>query len=338
MPHAARCLASLALIATLACAGPPSAPPADDAGPDPVDASTPALDAAIAPALDAAIALDAGGPTPVPDAGGPPAALPIDAIDELSLVILIGDSAAAGYNATGRNGEGGHGFARLLVDNHPAYPDFMGRDLRARWPALEFARVAESGATSADALANLRGALAGELPRSVPGDVLVLINVGGNDFNDSVLTIIDRSRAAAASAALRANLAEMFRLLRERYEDEAAGRRVVFLVDDLYDPTDGTGRIPATYRDGFCESLQSPLLSDPIRRAALDNLAMLNAGTAEEVAARGGHLVPIHDAFMGHGMTASEGRWLDGDCAHPVNAGHDAIRRAMWEVLTGERP
>lgn len=322
---------TLAFLLALGCSngmlpppvGDSGAPPGDDAGvPDPFDAGPSPLDA---------------GPGPT-DAGTvpPPVGNAIDDIDDLSLVILIGDSAAAGYNADGRNGTGGHGFARLMVDNHPAYPAYMGHDLRALWPSLVFERLAESGATSADSLSTLRRALSGRLPGSVSGDVLVLINVGGNDFNDDFTTIIDPTATAAASAELRANLAEMFRLLRERYEDPAAGKRVVFFVDDLYDPTDGTGRIPASFTDGFCSALQRPL-PDSIRMQAITNLATLNAGTAEEVAELGGWLIPIHDEYLGHGMNAGAERWLDGDCAHPMNVGHHAIRRAMWEALTGDR-
>lgn len=326
----------LAALLLVACDGGAPADPGTDAGPGP----GPRADAGPTPASPDAGPLPAAtdaGASAVDAGAGPGGPLPGEAIDELSLVILIGDSAAAGYNASGRNGEGGHGFARLMLDNHPDYPSYAGHSLRARWPSLAFADVSESGATSADALSNLRGALRGGLPESVPGDVLVLINVGGNDFNDSILNIIDPGRTAAVSAEIRSNLAEMFRLLRERYENEGAGKRVVFLVDDLYDPTDGMGSIPPQFDDGFCEQLQNPLFVGTIRDTALMNLATLNAGTAEEVAAQGGHLVPVHDAFLGHGMNATTDRWLDGDCTHPTNGGHDAIRREMWAVLFGER-
>ena len=78
-------------------------------------------------------------------------------------------------------------------------------------------------------------------------------------------------------------------------------------------------------------------MPDAIRMQALTNLATLNAGTADEVAALGGWLVPIYEEFLGHGMNGGGERWLDGDCAHPMDVGHHAIRLAMWEVLTGDR-
>lgn len=164
-----------------------------------------------------------------------------------------------------------------------------------------------------------------------------MINVGGNDVNDSVLTLIDATRAAAVATELRANLREMFSILRGRYDHPSSGQNLVVLVDDIYDPTDGTGRIPTTFRDGFCGTLQNPLFTDALRATALANLAMINAAIAAEVAAQGGVLVRQSDAFLGHGMNSGSARWLSGDCTHPMDIGHDGMRREIWEALTGER-
>jgi len=295
-----------------------------DAGPDPT------VDTGSSAVSDASSVPDA-------DPSEPTAAIPMDAIDQLSLYIIIGDSVAAGYDATGRNGEGGHGFARLVYANHGAYPAYAGHDLRSLHPGAQLARVAESGATSADALSNLRSALSGDLPASVPGDVLVSINVGGNDFNDDIRIIIDPTSTAAVTAQLRSNLAEMFSLLRERYEDSAAGKVVTFLVDDVQDPTDGMGTIPPTFDDDFCGTINNPLFIPALRDQALANLATLNAGIAEEVTTQNGVLVGFHDGFIGHGMNATTDRWLSNDCTHPNDTGHDALRRIVWESLTGER-
>jgi lysophospholipase L1-like esterase len=305
----------------------PTTPPRSDGGvPDIPDSATP-------PAVS-----DAAEPSES-DAAPPPAptAYPLDEIDQLSLYIIVGDSVAAGYDATGRNGEGGHGFARLVYDNHPSYPDHAGHDLSSLHPGCQFVRVAESGATSADALSNLRSALGGALPESVPGDVLVSINVGGNDFNDDIRTIIDPISTAAVTSQLRANLAEMFSLLRARYEDREAGKTVTFLVQDVHDPTDDTGSIPAGYDDGFCSTINNPLFIPALRTQALTNLGTLNTGIHEEVVAQNGVVVPFHDGFLGHGMNATSERWLSNDCTHPTDEGHDALRRIVWETLTGDR-
>jgi len=249
-------------------------------------------------------------------------------------VIIIGDSAAAGYNAPGRNDSGGQGYARLLVTNHPAYPEMAGKDLSTLYPGVDFRKVAESGATSGDALDNLRGALNGSLPASVPGDVLVLINVGGNDFNDDVQTMVVTTVTLQRADAMRANLAEMFRLLRERYSDPGAGKEVVFLVNTLYDPTDGTTDVPAEFDDGFCSTIHGIPLA--VRGVALDNFHLFNGELESEIDAQAGYRVDLLDAFEGHGMNAGADRLIDGDCAHPTALGHDLIRRTAWHVLTGE--
>jgi hypothetical protein len=188
----------LGLAAALAACGDDSTPGgaldagrASDAG-SPGDAG-PIVDAG---SFDAGAAPDAG---LVPDAGAPRAA-PIAELDAIALAIIVGDSIAAGYDARGRNDTGGRGYARQMVDAHPEFPAFVGHDLSTHSPGVDFRRVAESGATSGDALGNLRDALGGSLPRTVDGDVVVMIHAGGNDFNDSVLTIISAAETARVAA------------------------------------------------------------------------------------------------------------------------------------------
>jgi len=241
----------------------------------------------------------------------------VDDVDRLAMVLVIGDSVAAGFNAHGQNAPGGHGYARLL----------FAENLEPVHPSLMFFEVTHSGADSSEVLADLRVALGGSLPKAVPGDVLILINVGGNDFNDHLATILDTSHTTAAASTLRSNLAEMIGLLRERYA--AGGNHVELMVDNLYDPTDGMGTVPAQFTQGFCETIQNPLLNASLRMTALHNLDLMNQAIADETAAQGGHLIDLHAAFLGHGMNAGADRWIDADCAHPLDQGHDLIRRLI---------
>ena len=266
----------------------------------------------------------------------PPPPVPIADIDDLRLYINLGDSLAAGYNATGRNGSGGHGYARLMLDNHPDRPEYDGHFLRAPYPDVQFVDLGESGATTSDALANLRSALGGTLPASVDGDVLVSLTCGGNDFNDDITTIILRAATEAAAARLQGNYREIFRLLRERYEDAAAGHVVVFLVTNVHDPTGGTGAIPPGFDAGFCATINNPRLV-PLRAVAIGNLAVYNTAIADVVAELAGWLVDNHAVFFDHGMNAGAERWLSDDCVHPTDEGHHQLRREEWFVLTGER-
>jgi len=278
---------------------------------------------------DAALG-DEPGSTYDGDAGAT-AALPIDELDELRLVINLGDSLAAGYNADGRNGSGGHGYARLLVSNHPDYPSYDGHSLSSLYPEVELRDLGESGATSHDALENLRDA---SLPATIDGDVLVLLTCGGNDFNDDWINMALQPATRVIAATLQSNYREIFRILRDRYERPALGHHVVFLVTNVHDPTGGTGSVPATFDDGFCGTIHNfPAF---VTRMAINNLTIFNDAIAEVTDELGGYLVDNHDVFLEHGMNAGADRWIDGDCVHPTNEGHHQLRRRYWQVLTGE--
>ncbi|MBN1770095.1 MAG: SGNH/GDSL hydrolase family protein [Deltaproteobacteria bacterium] len=268
------------------------------------------------------------------DGGEPP---PLGLLDDLRLYVNLGDSLAAGYNAAGRNGASGHGYARLVLENHADYPAYLAHHLRALFPTVQFVDLGDSGATTSDTLGNLRDALGGSLPRSVDGDVLVSLTCGGNDFNDDVMTMVLASATDAAAARLQTNYREIFRLLRERYEDPAAGKAVVFLVTNVHDPTGGTGAIPAGFDEGFCGTLNDPRLAIA-RAAAIANLGRFNDAIAAVTAELGARLVDNHGVFLDHGMNAPGAeRWIDDDCVHPTNEGHHQLRREEWFVLAGER-
>jgi lysophospholipase L1-like esterase len=217
-----------------------------------------------------------------------------------------------------------------MVDNHADFPEWDGHDLSTRYPGVDFRRVAESGTTSDEVLGNVRDALRGDLPESVDGDVLVLVNVGGNDFNDSVQTMLFPAQTEAAAAALRSNLAAIIEAFRDQYDS------VVFLVDNIHDPTDGTGDVPEQFDEGFCSMIHNPMFTEGLRATALENLGTMNEAIAAEVEAQGESLVDIHAAFQGHGMNSGSERRIDGDCTHPTSEGHSLIRAAAWQVLTGE--
>lgn len=255
-------------------------------------------------------------------------------LDELKLYINIGDSVGAGYNAELRNFPGGRGYSRLLLDNHGNFPEYFGHHLRAYYPDALYYDLAESGDTSDGALEQVQGAMF-YLPWSVDGDVLVTLTCGGNDFNDDIQTMMLRWKTEAAAENLKDNYREIVRLLRERYEQPSTGRKVVFLMTNVHDPTGGTGAVPAQFTDGFCELLQNPLLI-PVRGVVLGNLDYYNQQIQAITGELGGHLVDNHSVFIDHGMNAQD-RWIDSDCIHPLGWGHHQLRREEWFVLTGQR-
>jgi len=259
----------------------------------PADAGTPDAGAVDTGAADAGAA----------DAGG--GSFPIDDLDQLSLYVNLGDSMGAGYNATGRNGTGGKGYARLVLENHKDYPAYATHHLKALFGAVQFKDNAESGDTSSDQLSALKSSIA--FFPSATGDVLVSLTCGGNDFNNDIQVMLFRAQTEAAASKLQDNYREIAKLIKNKYENIPAG------VD-----------LPPVLATGGLD--------------AIANLEFFNDKIAEVTAEIGGYMVDSHAMFFDHGMNASgSDRWLDTDCVHPTNEGHHQLRREEWATLTGER-
>lgn len=256
-------------------------------------------------------------------------------LQDVALYINLGDSLAAGYDAAGNNGPGGKGYARLLQSNHPDYASYAGANLTAVAGNVDFRDVSDSGATSDEILANLHSKI-DDFPTTVDGDVLLTISAGGNDFNDSIAVMLSAALTQGVATKVRQNLAAMVSLVRDRYEDSSQGKEVIVVFQTLHDPTGGTGSIPPGFDDGFCSTLQNPMLQ-PFVSMVLDNLQTMNDAIVEEAASQGAYLSDNQAVFLDHGMNAPGAeRWLSDDCVHPTSEGHNQIRREMWGVLTGD--
>jgi hypothetical protein len=250
-----------------------------------------------------------------------------------SYLLVLGDGVAGGQNASGGNQVGGKGYARLLVNNHPDYPAWVGHDLSTQFPAIQLLDLTSDGSTITRTRADLERSISlSMIPAFIQGDLVVLIHAGGLDFLADVATLTDAATVQQVAASARMQLASMIALLQVRYEKP--GHAVIVLVDNIVDPTDGTGAIASTFQSGSCTVLQrAPGKAAP--RQVLANLAHLNAEIAAEVAARRAWLVDAHAVLLGHGMTAASGdRWIDLDCQKLLDAGHDALRRQAWKLLT----
>ena len=329
----------LLLSLATACGAPEPPPPNDDDAStdddDAVDDDDDAVDDDDDDAVDDdddAVDDDDATPPDDDDTTAPPPHLLADVV----LYINLGDSIAAGAVAAGENGIGGGGYARLITSNQTGYPAYDDHHLEAVAPGIDFRDLGDGGATSDDILDNLEGALSG-LPSSAAGDVLVTISAGGNDFNDSIWTMVTPALTEAAAATVRANLAEMVVILRDRYEDSDTELFIVFL--DIQDPTDGEAAIPPEFDDGFCEALQNPAFT-LVGETVLANLGIMNTAIADEATASGAMLAGYYDHFQGHGMNADPpgDRWMSDDCAHPMDIGHHQLRVLIWELLTGDAP
>jgi hypothetical protein len=98
----------------------------------------------------------------------------------------------------------------------------------------------------------------------------------------------------------------------------------------IYDPTDGNG----DFRGANCPSplnLIDPQSTDPF----FTNWNGVMNGVVGNYPV--GTIVDTHGRFKGHGVShlRDGSSWFVSDCIHPNAAGHDRLRRAFWEIVTG---
>src|SRR6185312_14792047 len=240
--------------------------------------------------------------------------LPADA--QIGTYIALGDSISD---------EGGTG---------PFFYDLLNADLTAKYPGLTFVHAAQQGAItdvySDGQPANvplLKDQITG-LGNSYPGDIVVTITIGGNDLNAHSFAAIsqtDASLRAELDAHLTAELGEL----------TTAGRlgsgKVYIVLANIYDFTDGQGDF-ATVMCGPGVNISSQAVN-----TGFGNWNAVLTTNIGKIA--GGGLYDMHGDFMGHGYNNTDATqvWYDSaSCIHPNTKGHDAIRRGIYKVLTGQ--
>lgn len=193
------------------------------------------------------------------------------------------------------------GAASLLFRNDDRlWPEFRGHDLRTLFRGIEFADSTADGATTHSLLRQVEQIGASDEP------TLVTITVGGNDLLGQIgwaganpaPEIAERARAAVA------------RVLEQRPSS-------IVIVTNVYDPSDGTDRLP-----GYSRRLEreAEWLRDYNER--LRELA----GTDERL-----RYADIRSHFHGHGMSVPEEEWwyLRESIIEPGARGASEVRR-VW--------
>jgi lysophospholipase L1-like esterase len=231
-----------------------------------------------------------------------------------SLYVALGDSMSTDHYPTcdvrGLDAPPGRldplGAAALLHSNVDSrWPDFRGHDLEAIHPHTEFLNLAEDGAMIDDVATEELARLGHD--SDDPG-ILLTLTAGGNDLLDALASGGQLEREA--------------RRIERRYSDLVATVReelpeATLVLTTVYDPTDGTGRLPGLdsgkplpleYLDRFNDTLRALADEDGLIRVA-----------------------DVHRHFLGHGATASEGeRWYwRRNPIEPNARGASEIRR-MW--------
>ena len=205
------------------------------------------------------------------------------------------------------------GAASLLHENSARHwSDFDGRDLATLFPGVGFTNLATDGATIGDVFADQIL----ELPERDERETLVTLTVGGNDL----LTAFGghRGRASLMTQIVRDTIEAYDHVVRAI---RAALPNATLLLTTVFDPSDGTGRIP-----GVFEGATLPLV----------HLETFNTHV-RELAARtpGARAADVWQHFLGHGVNAPEAeRWYwKRSLIEPNAEGASEIRRVWLEAL-----
>ena len=286
----------------------------DDKGPK-TDGPAPKLDGP-APTPD--------GPVKKPDAGTAPVKP-----TKVTLLVNIGDSHAAGYYATS-----GNSYKALLVkNNNLLYPAYKGKDLSTLFPGIKVVDKSKSGAKTSAILKQAKS-----VSGNLLGNTLVVMSAGGNDFNESVATML---MPAAIAQKATGNLKQ----IAAHFANTAKFPGTVTLVMlNIYDPTDGMGNIPNKGGlSGFCKTI---LKFGLVGGLVVTNLALFNGELAKFATANKVLLADQHKRFLGHGFHHADPKnkhynatdpslWFYKDCAHANNRGHHEVRTLIWSKLFG---
>jgi lysophospholipase L1-like esterase len=208
----------------------------------------------------------------------------------------------------------GLGAASLLAGNDDqVWPEFAGRDLVTRSPAVECLFHAADGATTGSVLESQMDALRSIDPS---GEALVTLTAGGNDLL-GLIGATDGAGQAGVRGVLE-NLDAILGIVRERLP------RATVLVANVYDPTDGSGDLEITR----------------LRPQEMRWLGDYNAGVERVCRKRGARLVDVHAHFAGHGRSAPPAeRWYwTGSLIEPGMIGASEIRRLWLLALDETRP
>ena len=219
----------------------------------------------------------------------------------------------------------------------PYFYDLLNGDLAAKFPGLMFVHGAQQNAIT-DVYSDGQPAGAPTLKQQIaalgnnyPGDVVITISIGGNDLNAHALQAISNT-----DASLRGELDA--HLTDELGELSTAGRlgsgKVYIVLANIYDFTDGQGDF-ATVGCGPGVNISTT--------AVTTGFGNWNDVLATNVGKVGGVLYDMYTDFHGHGYNNPDKSqlWFDASsdqtvCLLPNAAGHDAIRRSIYRILTGE--
>jgi lysophospholipase L1-like esterase len=204
------------------------------------------------------------------------------------------------------------GAASLLHRNdNDRWPDFAADDLESRIPGIIFQNLATDGATIGEVFGE-------QLPQLDETDepTLLTLTIGGNDLLSAYGGRVRRTLLER----IERDIADAYDFLLDTLRSRLPGALVV--IATVYDPSDGSGRIPGVYDDA------GPLPLEILDRFNAHVRALGN-GTPRTV------LADICAHFLGHGVSAEESdRWYwRRSLIEPNAQGASEVRNVWLETL-----
>jgi len=204
------------------------------------------------------------------------------------------------------------GAASLLYSNSEEHwPDDLGNDLSSLYPGVEFASLGADGATIGEVFGE-------QMTQVEPSDehTLITLTAGGNDLlsaygprprPDLLERIVD-------------DIIEAYDFLVDSIRSRFPNGTLI--VTTVYDPSDGTGKIPGVYDD------RGPLPLHTLDRLN-DHIRAVGLGTPRVLFA------DAHAHFRGHGVSAEDDdRWYwKRSLIEPNARGASEIRHLWLDVL-----
>ncbi|MDB4934211.1 MAG: hypothetical protein JWP87_1183 [Labilithrix sp.] len=269
----------------------------------------------------------------------PPTACPTAKYNTL---VIVGDS-ISDVGAGGGGAAQEPFYRKLLVQNDDAkYPDWKGFDLATCWgldPTTGVVKVSKAGAVATLSSTNNptdKGVLLNQvtgLPATLPGPVLVVGTIGGNDVTAGLVTAANgtpqqvQARIDAFTAGFGAAMTELTKP--DRF---GAGVKADVLMPNVYDPSGGTGHF---YYEPKAASCPGALTIWPDKKETATALAQWNGAMSAEAAKHPGvTLLELNAPFASHAVsTPANTNWFYEDCIHPSSLGHNAVRGVFWAAM-----
>lgn len=220
-------------------------------------------------------------------------------------------------------------YRELLVKNDDTkYPDYKGKDFTACWGSANVVKVSKGGAVATEGgMASVLFDQAKSIPMTLPGPVLVVGTIGGNDVQRALPKVVLGQDVMQDMMNFQKGLDDAFGEL-TKTDRFGAGVKADVYITNIYDPSGGSGNFSfpdMTKCPGVLGFYPANMPTEPLLKPWND-IMTASANKA------GVKLLDMASLFKPHPVSSPDG-WLFTDCIHPNSAGHEHIRELFWNAI-----